>query len=425
MGKIPIMLTPPNPVPTDSPSPELPAHRLRRTQEPLRIAILGGGPLGLEAALYATRLGHSVWLFERETEIAPDVRAWAHVSMFTPWDTNRSPLGEQWLREAVRMGRLTLERFPPGRIYPTGGEFVHLYLEPLARLLGAAVLRETRVVAVGRSYLFPDEHFDDPQKRTARRFRLLTRSPREERIYTADHVIDATGTTHTPRWMGAGGLPALGEMGGYRQIFHQIPDVKGSDRIHFLGKRTLLVGDGPSAATTALALLEVAEIEPHGSIVWATKSRAEMPLPLVENDPLTRRDTLMKKVNLLIKNGHPRLQYSPITQIEAVQHSLASGKFQATLQVNHETQRITVDSVVANVGYRRDAATYERVLHPQEPGLYFIGQKASGSGDFFLAEGRMQIRDAFRRISGLPDLDLYAEARDAAESAPDILSPDS
>ncbi len=411
-----MMSTPPDPIPPDPIPPELPAHRLRRMQEPPRAAILGGGPLGLEAALYASRLGHSVWLFEREAEVAPDVRAWAHVGMFTPWAANRSPLGEAVLREAVRKEMLTVEKFPPGRVYPTGGEFVHLYLEPLARLLGEAVLCETRAVALGRSYLFPEEHSDDPQKRTARRFRLLTRSPREERIYTADYVIDATGVSHTPRWLGAGGLPALGEMGGFRQIFHQIPDVRGHDRIHFLGKRTLLVGDGPSAATTLLALLDVADMEPHGAVVWATKSRAEMPLPLVENDPLPRRDTLMKKANLLVRNGHPRLQYSPITQVEAVQHSLASSNFQVTLQVNHDTQRLTVDSVVANVGYRRDAATYERVLHPEEPGFYAVGQKTSGAGDFFLVEGRAQIRDAFRLISGQPDLDLYAEASEALQA---------
>ncbi len=64
--------------------------------------------------------------------------------------------------------------------------------------------------------------------------------------------------THTPRWLGAGGLPALGEMGSRHQIQYGLPDVLGRDRIHFLGKRTLLVGDGTSAAAAALALVEVA-----------------------------------------------------------------------------------------------------------------------------------------------------------------------
>ena len=410
----------PDPAPTESVALKLPAHRRQRLEDPPRTAVLGGGPLGLEAALYAKQLGHSVWLFEREAEIAPDVRAWAHVSMFTAWADNRSPLGEKLLREAVRKQQVAVRKFPPSRLYPSGGEFFALYLEPLAFLLGESVLLETRVAAIGRSFMFPDEHADDPQKRAGRRFRLLTRSPREERVYTADYVIDATGITHSPRWVGAGGLPALGELGSFRSMFHSVPDVKGRDRIHFLGKKTLLVGDGPSAATSLVDLLEVASMEPFGSVLWATKSRAEMPLPLVPHDPLTRRDTLMKKVNLLIKNGHPRLQYSPVTQVEAVQHSLANNKFHVTLQVNHETQRLSVDSVVAAVGYRPDAPTYERVLHPEEPGIFAIGARAPGAGDFFLTQGRTQIRDLFRVITGQPDQDLYAEAAAALEAAPDF-----
>ena len=285
------------------------------------------------------------------------------------------------------------------------------YLQPISALLGDALLKETRVVSVGRSYLFPEEHADQPEKRSARRFRLLTRSPLEERIFTADYVIDATGVSHTPRWLGAGGLPALGEMGGSRQIQYQIPDVQGRDRIKFLGKRTLLVGDGTSAATTALAIAELLALDPTGSLLWVSKSRAEMPLTLIESDPLPRRDTLLKKANLLIKKGRPRFEFLPVTQVDAVQHSLASGLFQVTLQVNHQTQRQTVDSVIGNVGFRRDLLTYERVLHPQEPGLYVIGEKAGSGRAFFLAEGRQQIRDAFRHITDRPELDLYAEAQ--------------
>ena len=388
-------------------TPALPAHRLKRAQEAPRAAIIGGGPLGLEAALYASRLGHQVWLFEREAEIAPDVRAWAHVSMFTPWADNRSSLGESILREQYLAKTAGTVRLPQGKVYPTGADFLSQYLEPLAALLGDSLLLETRVAAVGRSYLFPDEHADDPQQRSARRFRLLARSPREERIYTADYVIDASGVTHTPRRLGAGGLPALGELGGARQIFYHIPDVAGRDRIHFLGKKTLLVGDGTSAATTALALADVVDKEPHGSFLWVSKSRAEFPCALTENDPLPRRDLLRKKANLLAVKGHKRMEFLPVTQVEAVQHSLGTGKFQVTLQINHETKRFTMDTVVANVGYNPAAPAYERSLHPQEPGLYVLGQKAALHADFLLRAGRDQIRDAFRQITGQPDLDLY------------------
>ena len=395
----------------DAPA-DLPAFRRRRTEEAPRTAIIGGGPLGLEAALYASRLGHTVLLFEREPEIAPDVRAWGHVTMFTDWQQSRSPLGELALRQAAAKNKQALA-FPAPSLHLTGERFIGRYLQPLAALLGDSIHLDTRVAALGRSYLFADEHADQPEKRRARRFRLVTRSPREERIFTADYVIDAAGITHTPHWAGAGGLPALGEMGGFRQIFHQIPDVLGRDRGHFLGKRVLLIGDGASAATTAVALADIIALDPQTSVLWVTKSRAALPLELIPNDPLTRRDTLLKKANLLIETQHAGFEYSPITQIEAIQHSLANARFQVTLQVNHETRRVTVDSVVASVGSRRDVQTFEKALHPAEPDLYALGAKALPPGDFLLSQGHAQIQAIFRQITGQPDLDLYAEAQTA------------
>lgn len=394
----------------------VPAFRQKRLEEPLRALVLGGGPLGLEAALYASHLGHNVTLFEQGTDIAAQVRTWAHVSMFTPWASLRSPLGELALKEALRDGKLVLDKFPEGRFYPLGGEFVDYYLDPMAHLLGKNIHRETRAVSLGRSYLFPDEHADDPAQRAARRFRLLTRSPLEEKIYTGDYVIDATGVTRVPRWLGAGGMPALGEMGSFGKIFHTLPDIKGRDRIHFRSKTTLLVGSGASAASAAVLLAEVAAREPHGQVIWVSPSRDELPVPILPGDPLTRRDTILKKANLLVSNAHPQVRYSPITQIDAVRYSLANDCFHVTLQVNHETKRLTVDSVVSLVGYRRDMPSCECVLHPKETGLYVIGEQSAPPGDFLLASGRTQIRDAFRIITGDDDLDLYAQAAETLKA---------
>ena len=65
-------------------------------EPPATIAVLGAGPIGLEAALYARFLGYDVLLFERGN-VAENVRQWGHVRMFSPFHMNATPLGLQAL----------------------------------------------------------------------------------------------------------------------------------------------------------------------------------------------------------------------------------------------------------------------------------------------------------------------------------------
>ena len=79
---------------------------------PAKLAILGAGPIGLEAALYARFLGYDVAIFD-EAEVAANVRRWGHVRMFTPFGMNRSPLGLAALaaQDENDPGVLVLSRF--------------------------------------------------------------------------------------------------------------------------------------------------------------------------------------------------------------------------------------------------------------------------------------------------------------------------
>ena len=119
-----------------------------------------------------------------------------------------------------------------------------------------------------------------------------------------------------------------------------------------------------------------------------------------------RRDLLLKKANLLVAGKHPGFEYLPLTQVEALQHSLGTGRFQVTLQVDRVTRRVAFDAVVANVGARRDVSTFERLLQPNEHGFYTVGAKAV-AGELFLPGTRSQVRDVFRQITGDLTLDLY------------------
>src|SRR2546421_4457964 len=94
---------------------------------PARIAILGAGPIGLEAALYARYLGYDVDVYERG-QVAEHVRRWGHARMFTPFRLNRSPLALAALQ--AQDGNW---RPPADEAFLTGREFADRYLIPLAQ----------------------------------------------------------------------------------------------------------------------------------------------------------------------------------------------------------------------------------------------------------------------------------------------------
>src|SRR6187200_3029963 len=104
-----------------------------------RIAILGAGPVGLEAALAAAEAGHPFTIYEAASEAGGNVRAWGHVRLFTPWDLNVSPRMRRHLPDA-----------PSGSECPTGAELADRLLAPLAALPGIApnLKLGTRVLSV-------------------------------------------------------------------------------------------------------------------------------------------------------------------------------------------------------------------------------------------------------------------------------------
>ena len=109
----------------------------------MKIAILGGGPIGVEAALYGAFAGFDVALFERG-QIAQHVREWGHVQVFTEWKRNRSPLAVRLLQQRG----LTLA---PAETTSTGNELAE-YVLRLAALppLRGRLHPQTEVMALTR-----------------------------------------------------------------------------------------------------------------------------------------------------------------------------------------------------------------------------------------------------------------------------------
>jgi thioredoxin reductase len=405
--------------------------------ESRRIAVLGAGPIGLEAALYARQLGFPVTIYERG-QIGDHVRRWGHVRLFSPFAMNSTALGRATLR---------LAKLPGDADYTTGAEHLASYLTPLAQsdLLKDSLRAETLVIRIGRSGFLKNEAPGDP-RRGQNPFHLLVRKGQEERIDEADIVLDCTGTYGTHRWLGDGGIPALGELAAETQICYGLDDVLGGRKGHYAGKSILLVGCGYSAATTASLLATLAEQHPETWVVWLARGQRRQPLPRIPNDSLKERDRLAARVNSLATRGDGNVEFHSQSVVRSI--SLNNNIFRITARTNGKDRTWEVDRLIANVGYVPDAALFRELqvhecfatqapmgiatalqkqvgadcltisctgaaaLRTTEPNFYILGAKSYGrNSQFLLRTGFEQIRDVFTLITGRSDLDLYRSTK--------------
>ena len=156
---------------------------------PARLAILGAGPIGLEAALYARFLGYDVILYERG-EVAEAVRQWGHLRMSAPFGSSRSTLGLAAIQAQD-------ERYqsPAEDAVLTCGEWHEQYLLPLSRtdLIADHLRLKTTVVAVGKEEPPEEDRAGNPD-RGDWPFRVLSRgADGREQVELFDGVLDCTG----------------------------------------------------------------------------------------------------------------------------------------------------------------------------------------------------------------------------------------
>jgi thioredoxin reductase len=406
--------------------------------KPLRMAVLGAGPVGLEAALYARALGHEVSVFEKG-KIAENLGSWGHVTLFSPWEMNHTPLGRRVLEQSGT------DSFPRPEDLLTGAEHLRTYLRPLAasRALSGRILEQHRVISVGREHYLKGEAIGSPE-RLESPFRILVEAPAGEKIFPADRVLDTTGTYGNPNWMGAGGIAAPGERAARKRISYQLDDPAARDRERYRGKRTLLVGGGYSAATSALAFERLGKEDPGTVLLWATRDERSRPFDPHPGDPLPGRSALIEDANRLASQGSSTIRRLPGRQVDSIE-LLPDGALRVALRSSEGLETHTVERILANVGYQPERSLYtelqihecyasfgpmklaaallegssrdcleqtghgaETLLNP-EPGFLILGSKSYGRGsNFLLRIGFEQVRDAFRIIQRDPSLDLYA-----------------
>ncbi len=401
-----------------------------------RLAILGAGPIGLEAALYAARLDLPFTLYERGS-VADSVQKWGHVRLFSPFGMNSTPLG----REVAR----SLGKLPTETDHLTGREHRDAYLEPIAAsdLLAERIVTGTTVVGISRRGFRKDEGIGDP-KRAQAPFVLLVQDAKGERYVEADIVLDCTGTYGNHRWLGPGGLPALGERQAAAQVRYGLDDILGDQGNLYADRNILVIGAGYSAATTVVQLATLAERQPGMWVIWAARTSRSQPVRRQMNDPLRERDQLAGQANALATRRDANVEFHHSALIERVQNSGPDAGFRVEARVAGKPVVWEIDRVVANIGYEPNVGLFRELqvqqchategqlsqtstllrpsgqdsfptagdgpalLKTTEPGFYLLGAKSLGrSSQFLLRTGFEQVRDVFTLITGKADLDLY------------------
>lgn len=318
-----------------------------------RVAILGGGPIGVETAARVIQDGHRVAIYESGT-IGEHVRQWDHVRFFSPWELNRSPWGSVLL--AQQGTELASEDE-----FPTGKEYRRHYLEPLLEAISEKIElhQETEVLGVTRKQALKGDFIGDAQ-RTKGPFLIRVQGPKGVRFDEADIVIDATGVLSQPNWLGPGGLPALGEEKLNGEVIRRIPDVDGKDK-ELAGRRVLVVGNGHSAMTSLDRLTALRKTEPDTEVVWAFRHQAT-PRAEIEDDPLPERARLDRLGNRASQNQVAGVEALAHSMVRAIQ--LKDDRLEVTLERSEGSETVTVDRVVSNVGYRPDTSlTRELQVH--------------------------------------------------------------
>lgn len=386
---------------------------------PARLAILGAGPIGLEAALYARFLGYDVIVFE-QGRVCEHVLRGGHQRLRAPFAQHSSPLGLAALEAQD-------EQFqsPAADALLTGRQWVEQYLQPLADtdLLSDNLFTKTRVLGVGKEQVRKtDRERDLPEgdERGDWSFRILVRDEAgEERIEMVDAVLDCTGVYSQPNHAGHGGLPAVGELALRDKIIYHLPDLLEADRAPFENQRTLLIGGTLAAAAAAILLDELKQQSPATQFTWITSHEHEPAAGPIAGDHAANR----------IARESAVWQWG--THLEQVKQT-ADGKFVATLSGQLSGEH-TFDRVLALVGYHGDATLFAELqiavdpvtggsatsdIRQGEANYYILGSKSAGRNAerFTFRDGLSQVRQVFALIGDRESLDLYAQKPDLKNS---------
>ena len=320
-----------------------------------RAIVVGAGPIGLSAGVRLLQAGIQPVILEAGPNVGHTIRDWAHVRVFTDWESVIDPAVVEVLKDAGWQAP------PPGE-FPKGGELVDQYLEPLGAILGDRVRFGHRVTAITR------QNRDKVVTEGREDLPFLVRAETADGVVelTSEFVIDASGTWTTPNPMGAGGLPAIGEE-SVVNIRYGMPDVLGLDRSRYEGRRVLVVGAGHSAANVLLDLAELALETPETVPVWALRRPdAAKAYGAMEEDELPERGKVGLELRHRVEEG--RIQLEADFRVASVSESNGRPLVTGTGADGSE-RTVAVDEIVVATGQRPDLSITRELRLELDPWL--------------------------------------------------------
>jgi 2-polyprenyl-6-methoxyphenol hydroxylase-like FAD-dependent oxidoreductase len=386
------------------------------------LAILGAGPIGLEAALAAADRGLPFTVYDAAPSVAGHVRDWGHVRVFTPWDMNVSDRMRAALQDEGVIA-------PSGDDLPHGDELVDRLYEPVAGLRSVAprLRLGTRVEAVGRERLLKHDEIGTGARADYPFRLLLTTGEGDEVVEHADVVLDCTGTYGNPNALGDGGIPAPGERALADRIEQRMPQFEAEPEA-WAGRTILLTGAGHSAQTAARELAEFARDADGTRVIWAVRG-ADPDWGAVDDDPLPERAALNAAADELARGASPAIELRPGRLIEAL---TGDGDRIAVALRNGQGEEVVVDRILGLNGGVGDFTLYRQLqvhecyatagpmklaaallgaaggdclaqeshgpdtLRNPEPGFFLLGAKSYGrNSQFLLRIGWSQVDDVF------------------------------
>lgn len=403
-------------------------REMPKAEDGLPVAVLGAGPVGLAAMAQLIERGLPCVALEAGASVGANLLDYGHVRLFSPWKYNVDAAMARLLKPSGWTA-------PPEAELPTAGEIVARVMQPFAALpeVARSLKLGARVLAVSR------EGYDKVKTSGRDQAAFVVRYVQggREQALRARAVIDATGTWHTPNPIGANGLPAIGEAAVAAQVFYGIPDIAGSQRARYAGKRTLVVGAGHSAAHALLYLADLARQAPGTRLAWAVRSPALKRVfgggPAA--DALPARGELGSSLQRLRDSGG--MEFLSGLRVTEIRRE-ASGQLMV-LGIDAQRQPVEVsgiDEIICATGQRPDLSLsselrlkldpwlestealgplidpnlhscgtvrphgHRELTHP-EPGFYTVGVKSYGRAPTFLmATGFEQARSVVAALAG-------------------------